>query len=165
MEEHSMEEHSMEEHSMEEHSSKIQLFISNIDIENTQKTTILDGDQVVISTESSFQNIVFEQHHSTNAIKIGSRLDEYGREIECILVYMTEFEFSCINDPINRQHSFVLKKQMDDEPPLLPIPLIRNQPSIEKIYFTEARFRELTLGTIEDGLPLVAPSYVRTSNT
>ena len=54
---------------------------------------------------------------------------------------------------------------MDDEEPLLPTPLIRDQPSIREIYFTEARFRELTLDTIEDGLPLVAPSYVRTSNT
>jgi len=141
----------------------IQLELFKID--GNLKATIINGDEVVISTESPFQSIVFEQHASTNAIKIGSRLDGYGREVECYLVYMTEYEFDCINDPINRQHSFKLKKQMDDEEPLLPTPLIRDQPSIREIYFTEARFRELTLGTIEDGLPLVAPSYVRTSNT
>ena len=143
---------------------------SNIQLElfkiaDNLKATILNGDEVVISTESPFQNIVFEQHTSTNAIKIGSQFDGYGREYECHLVYMTEHEFDGINDPINRQHSFKLKKQMDDEEPLLPTPLIRDQPSIREIYFTEARFRELTLDTIEDGLPLVAPSYVRTSNT
>lgn len=151
---------------MNEVESTIQLELYKIDGGNI-KATIIDCGEVVISTTSQFQHVVFEQHSSTNAIKIVSQFDEHGRERECYLVYMTEYELDCINDPINRQHSFELKKQnnTDDDLPLLPPPLIRDQPFIIETYFTESRFRELTLGTIEDGLPLVAPVYIRTANT
>lgn len=146
---------------MSEIESNIQLELYKIDGGNI-KATIIDCGEVVISTTSQFQTVISEQHRS---VKIGSQFDEYGREIECYLIHMTEYELDCINDPINTQHSFKLKKQMDDEVPSLPTPLIRNQPLITESYLTESRDRELNSGIIEDGLPLVAPGYVRTANT
>ena len=90
---------------MNEVESNIQLELFKID--GDIKATIINGGEVVISTTSQFQNVVFEQHISTNAVKIGSQFDPYGREIECHIVHMTEYEFDCINDPINNLSGLV----------------------------------------------------------
>jgi hypothetical protein len=142
---------------IEENANSIKLYLSKIDDDGNIKATIINGDEVVISAISQLQN-VFGQHSPLNAIKITSREDAHGREIGCHLVHMTANEFAYIGRLINNEQ-FELRQQIntDSDAPLLPEPLIRNQPSISEIYFTEARFRELTLENTENDLPSESP--------
>jgi len=168
------------------------LYLANID-GGIKANIVNNGGEVVLSKIDQFLTMQFEQNESTHAIKITSELDSYGRELGCCLIYMTKAQFNniCVPDFWRYRDNikFKLKKQLivDDEPPLAPPILMRNQPSITETYFTESRFRELTLRLIdgedggegdgedggegdgegdgEDRLPSVAPVYIRSSNT